>query len=75
MIVCKGGKYFIRDMGVVHTSRIKVANGLEIQLKKGSLIDLGKVVHYKIDKVVTGRDTAQESEVAKNFIAINSSTP
>jgi hypothetical protein len=24
MIVCKDGKYYIRDLGVVHTSRIKV---------------------------------------------------
>lgn len=24
MIVCKDGKYFVRDMGIVHTSRIKI---------------------------------------------------
>jgi hypothetical protein len=30
MIVCKDGKYFIRDLGVVHTSRIKVDKLTEI---------------------------------------------
>ena len=30
MIVCKDGKYYIRDLGVVHTSRIKVDKLTEI---------------------------------------------
>ena len=33
MIVCKDGRYFIRDMGVVHTSRVKVDKSTEIQLQ------------------------------------------
>jgi hypothetical protein len=33
MIVCKDGRYFIRDMGVVHTSRVKVDKNTEIQLQ------------------------------------------
>lgn len=51
MIVCKDGKYYIRDMGVVHTSRVKVDKSTEIQLQQDMLVDLGKVVHYQFDKV------------------------
>jgi len=51
MIVCKDGRYFIRDMGVVHTSRVKVDKNTEIQLQQDMLVDLGKVVHYQFDKV------------------------
>jgi hypothetical protein len=51
MVVCKDGKYFIRDLGIVHTSRIKVDKQTEIQIQQDSLIDLGKVVHYHFDKV------------------------
>lgn len=51
MIVCKDGKYFIRDLGVVHTSRIKIDKTTEIQIQEDTLVDLGKVVHYHFDKV------------------------
>jgi len=30
MIVSKDGKYFIRDLGIVHTSRIKIDKNSEI---------------------------------------------
>lgn len=30
MIVCKDGRYYIRDLGVVHTSRIKVDMNTQI---------------------------------------------
>lgn len=33
MIVCKEGKYFIRDLGVVHTSRVKVDMSTSIQIQ------------------------------------------
>jgi len=33
MIVCKDGKYYIRDLGVVHTSRIKVDMNTSIQIQ------------------------------------------
>ena len=33
MIVCKNGQYFIRDLGVVHTSRIKVDMSTNIQIQ------------------------------------------
>jgi len=33
MIIQKDGRYFIRDMGVVHTSRVKVDKSTEIQLQ------------------------------------------
>ena len=51
MIVSKDGKYYIRDMGIVHTSRIKVDINSSIQIQQDTLIDLGKVVHYHFDKV------------------------
>lgn len=51
MIVCKDGKYYIRDLGVVHTSRVKVDMSTSIQIQQDALIDLGKVVHYHFDKV------------------------
>ena len=51
MIVCKDGKYYMRDLGVVHTSRIKVDMNTQIQIQHDALIDLGKVVHYHFDKV------------------------
>ena len=50
MIVCKNGQYYIRDLGVVHTSRIKVDMKTKIQIQQDTLIDLGKVVHYHFDK-------------------------
>jgi predicted component of type VI protein secretion system len=52
MIVCIAGKYYIRDLGFVHTSRIKLDKRSEIQIQKGSIIDLGKVVHYHFDKAI-----------------------
>ena len=51
MIVCKNGRYFIRDLGIVHTSRIKIDKSSEIQIQQDMLVDLGKVVHYHFDKV------------------------
>ena len=50
MIINIGGQYYIRDLGFVHTSRIKLDKRSEIQLQKGSIVDLGKVVHYHFDK-------------------------
>lgn len=32
MILSKNGHYYIRDLGVVHTSRIKVTNKVQLQL-------------------------------------------
>ena len=34
----------------MHTSRVKVDQHLEVQIQQGTLIDLGKVVHYHFDK-------------------------
>jgi len=39
-------------MGFVHNSRVKLDNKVEVQIQKGSVVDLGKVVHYHFDKVV-----------------------
>lgn len=60
MIVCKDGKYFIRDLGVVHTSRIKVDMNTQIQIQQDALVDLGKVVHYHFDKVTHKKVPTQE---------------
>ena len=60
MIVCKDGKYYIRDLGVVHTSRIKVDMNTNIQIQQDALIDLGKVVHYHFDKVSHQTKPTQE---------------
>ena len=59
MIVCKDGKYYIRDLGVVHTSRIKVDMNTSIQIQQDALIDLGKVVHYHFDKVTHAAQPSQ----------------
>jgi pSer/pThr/pTyr-binding forkhead associated (FHA) protein len=50
MIINQGGQYYIRDLGFVHTSRVKLDKRAEIQIQKGSIVDLGKVVHYHFDK-------------------------
>jgi hypothetical protein len=60
MIVCLGGQYYIRDLGVVHTSRIKVDMKTSIQIQQDTLIDLGKVVHYHFDKVTHAQTPNQE---------------
>jgi predicted component of type VI protein secretion system len=51
MIISRDGRYYIRDLGVVHTSRLKVTGQTALQLHQGSLIDLGKVVHYHVNKL------------------------
>ena len=51
MIVCKDGKYFVRDLGIVHTSRIKIDKNTEVRIQQDMLVDLGKVVHYHFNKV------------------------
>lgn len=51
MIISLNGQYYIRDLGFVHTSRIKLDKRSEIQIQKGSIVDLGKVVHYHFDKL------------------------
>jgi hypothetical protein len=33
MIVCKDGKYFVRDLGIVHTSRIKIDKNTEVRIQ------------------------------------------
>ena len=52
MIVSINGQYYIRDLGFVHTSRIKLDKRAEVQIQKGSIVDLGKVVHYHFDKAI-----------------------
>lgn len=61
MIVNRQGKYFIRDLGVVHTSRVKVNHSTSLQIHKGSLLDLGKVVHYHVDKLLHEVEPSQPS--------------
>ena len=52
MICQVDGQYFIRDVGFVHASRLKLDTRVEVQLQKGALVDLGKVVHYHFDKAI-----------------------
>jgi predicted component of type VI protein secretion system len=52
MIVVKDGQYYIRDLGFVHTSRVKLDKRAEVRIQKGSIVDLGKVVHYHFDKAI-----------------------
>ena len=61
MIVCIDGKYYIRDMGFVHTTRLKLDTACEVQIQKGSVVDLGKVVHYHFDKLVHIKEPTKES--------------
>lgn len=63
MICSIGGKFYIRDFGFVHTTRLKLDTRCEVQLQKGSVVDLGKVVHYHFDKVIHYQQpTAPESD-------------
>jgi len=52
MVCVVNGNFFLRDMGFVHNSRIKLDHKCEVQIQKGSVVDLGKVVHYHFDRVV-----------------------
>lgn len=52
MVCSIKGQFFLRDMGFVHNSRVKLDTKCEVQIQKGSVVDLGKVVHYHFDKVV-----------------------
>ena len=51
MVCSIGGQFYLRDMGFVHNSRVKLDTKCEVQIQKGSVVDLGKVVHYHFDKV------------------------
>ena len=63
MIINKDGQYYIRDLGFVHTSRVKLDKRSEIQVQKGSIVDLGKVVHYHFDKATHQKvPTAEPSD-------------
>ena len=63
MVCSIGGQFYLRDMGIVHNSRIKLDNKNEVQIQWGSIVDLGKVVHYLFDKVV---HVAKPSQVAND---------
>ena len=71
MIVCIGGKYYIRDLGFVHTSRVKLDKRSEVQIQKGSIVDLGKVVHYHFDKAI--HKTAPTCAPSENFYTMRPS--
>ena len=68
MIISKDGRYFIRDLGVVHTSRLKVTPATALQLHQGALIDLGKVVHYHVNKLT--HETAPKVGSAEQFVVM-----
>jgi predicted component of type VI protein secretion system len=68
MICSIDGKFYIRDFGFVHTTRLKLDTRVEVQIQKGSVIDLGKVVHYHFDKVIHAQEPT--SGEADNFYII-----
>ena len=61
MIIACQGQYYIRDLGVVHKSRLRLDDKLEVQIQKGTVVDLGKVVHYHFDKVLHKKAPSQDS--------------
>jgi len=71
MILSRDGRFFIRDLGVVHTSRLKVTGQTALQLHQGSLIDLGKVVHYHVNKLTHELEPSTHSN--ENFIVMKGS--
>ena len=62
MICSIDGKFYIRDMGFVHTTRIKLDTHCDVQLQKGTVVDIGKVVHYHFDKLVHVAEPNKESK-------------
>lgn len=68
MILNLNGKYYIRDLGIVHTSRIKVNPQTSLQIHQGALLDLGKVVHYHVDKLLHEKAPTRDSN--GNFIVM-----
>jgi hypothetical protein len=61
MVQCIGGNYFLRDMGFVHNSRVKLDHKCEVRIQQGCVVDLGKVVHYHFDKVVHAVEPSTQS--------------
>jgi hypothetical protein len=62
MVCSIGGRFYIRDMGFVHTTRMKLDTHCKVQIQKGSVVDLGKVVHYHFDKVLNNCKPLGRSE-------------
>ena len=73
VIINKDGRYYLRDLGIVHTSRLKVTGKTALQLHQGALIDLGKVVHYHVNKLT---HEIQPGAISKEeFIVMRGSHP
>jgi len=51
MIVNKDGEFFLRDLGFVHNTRIKLDLDSDFQIQQGTVVDVGKVIHYHFDKL------------------------
>jgi hypothetical protein len=51
MIVDKDGEFFLRDLGFVHNTRIKLDLDSDFQIQQGTVVDVGKVIHYHFDKL------------------------
>jgi hypothetical protein len=71
MIISKDGRFYIRDLGVVHTSRLKVTGKTALQLHQGALIDLGKVVHYHVNKLT--HEGTPKTQSREDFIVMRGS--
>jgi len=51
MLISRGGKYYVRDLGFVHASRLKLDLKTEAQIHEDCVVDIGKIVHYHFDKL------------------------
>lgn len=51
ILISKGGRYYLRDLGFVHQTRLKLDLNRHYQLHEDNVIDLGKIVHYHFDKL------------------------
>ena len=62
MVVVINGKYYIRDLGVVHQSRFKLDLDNEVRIQQGTIADIGKVIHYHFDKATHAEPPTTEAD-------------
>lgn len=54
------GKFFLRDFGQLHPLKVKLDDKIEVQIQKGTVINLGHAIHYHFDKVKHGQKPITE---------------
>lgn len=60
MIVNKDGQFFLRDLGFVHNTRIKLDLESDFQIQQGTVVDVGKVIHYHFDKLTHYQEPTEQ---------------